>query len=141
MTVHRGRGQKLFQETQAPFWERYADHDGIRFAINDQHPIIVSLKERLSPEDADLLRTLLDSVAASLPVEMIYSDYSTHPRQIRQKVAIADEAMLPILKSLWNGLYGSGIGDAEDFLMVIRSTKIFDGQESMIEEFVRGSFQ
>ena len=22
VTVHRGRGQKLFQESQAPFWER-----------------------------------------------------------------------------------------------------------------------
>lgn len=82
VTVHQ-RGQKRFQETQAPFWERYADHDGIRFAINDQHPIIASLAERLSSEDADLLRMPLDSVAASLPVEMIYSDYSTHPRQIR----------------------------------------------------------
>src|SRR3546814_10302565 len=25
VTVHRGRGQKLFQESQAQFWERYPD--------------------------------------------------------------------------------------------------------------------
>lgn len=141
VTVHRGRGEKLFQETRAPFWERYADHDGIRYTISDQHPIIASLEKRISPEDADLLRTLLDSVSASLPIEMIYSDYSTHPRQIRQKIAIEGEQLPLIIKNLWNGLYGSGIGDVEDFLMVIRSTRIFDGQEDVIEDFVRENFR
>src|SRR3546814_1140154 len=36
VTGHRGRGQKLFQERQAPFWGRYADHGRIRFALNAQ---------------------------------------------------------------------------------------------------------
>jgi hypothetical protein len=49
VTVHRGRGQKLFQESQAPFWERYADHGGIRFAINEQHPLIASLAQDFRP--------------------------------------------------------------------------------------------
>lgn len=40
VTVHRGRGQKLFQEDQAPLWERYADHGGIGFTINAEHPLI-----------------------------------------------------------------------------------------------------
>ncbi len=139
VTVHRGRGQKLFQETQAPFWERYADHDGIRFAINDQHPIIVSLAERLSPEDADLMRTLLDSVAASLPVEMIYSDYSTHPREINQR-SVDESQTMDRLRSLRQVLYGDGPGNAKVFLQIVRSTHLFDGQMDLVEKFINEAF-
>ena len=139
VTVHRGRGQRLFQETQAPFWERYADHDGIRFAINDQHPIIASLARRLSPEDADLLRTLLDSVAASLPVEMIYSDYSTHPREINQR-SVDESQTMERLRSLRQVLYGDGPGDAKAFLQIVRSTHLFDGQIELAEKFISETF-
>ena len=139
VTVHRGRGQKLFQETQAPFWERYADHDGIRFAINDQHPIIASLAERLSREDADLMRTLLDSVAASLPIEMIYSDYSTHPREINQR-SVDESQTMDRLRSLRQVLYGDGPGDAKVFLQIVRSTHLFDGQIELAEKFISEAF-
>jgi hypothetical protein len=139
VTVHRGRGKKLFQENQAPFWERYADHDGIRFAINGQHPLVVSLSTRLPPEDMDMLRVLLDSIAASLPVEMIYSDYSTHPREINQK--IVDEGQtLERLKSLKRVFYGDGPGDPNIFLQIVRSTHLFDGQIEVAEKFISEAF-
>ncbi len=137
--VHQGRGQKLFQETQAPFWHRYADHDGIRFAINDQHPMLVSLAGRLPPEDASLLYMLLDSVAASLPVEMIYSDYSTHPREINQRSLDGSQA-LERLRSLRKVLYGDGPGDANAFRQIVRSTRLFDDQMDMAEQYIRETF-
>ena len=139
VTVHRGRGQKLFQESQAPFWERYADLGGIRFAINEQHPLIASLGTRLSPENADLLRVLLDSIAASLPVEMIYSDYSTHPREINQR-AVDESQTLERLKSLRKVLYGDGPGDPNAFLQIVRSTHLFDGQIELAEKFISETF-
>lgn len=139
VTVHRGRGQRLFQESQAPLWERYADHDGIRFAINGQHPLIATLGKRLSPEDADLLRVLLDSIAASLPVEMIYSDYSTHPREINQK-AVDESQALERLKSLMQVLYGDGPGDPDAFIQIVRSTHLFDGQVELAEKFISETF-
>ena len=139
VTVHRGRGQRLFHETQAPLWERYADHDGIRFAINVQHPIITSLTGKLLPEDAKLLRTLLDSIAASLPVEMIYSDYSTQPRVINQHAVDENQAM-ERLKSLRQVLYGDGPGDPNAFLQIVRSTHLFDGQIELAEKFISETF-
>lgn len=137
--VHRGRGQKLFQEGQAPLWERYADHGGIRFAINAEHPLITSLAARLTPDDAGLLGVLLDSVSAALPIEMIYSDYSTHPRQVSQIAADMDST-LDRLKSLKQVLYGDGPGDPQAFLQIIRSTRLFDGQVEMTEKFIAEAF-
>lgn len=139
VTVHRGRGQRLFQENQAPLWERYAEHGGIRFAINEQHPIITSLGARLSPEDANLLRVLLDAIAATLPVEMIYSDYSTQPREINQK-AVDQSQTLERLKSLRMAIYGDGPGDPNAFLQIVRSTHLFDGQIELAEKFTSETF-
>lgn len=139
VTVHRGRGQKLFHETQAPLWERYADHGGIRFAINADHPLVTSLSARLSPDDAASLRVLLDSIAASLPVEMIYSDYSTHPREVSQ--AAADENQtLDRLRSLKQVLYGDGPVDRNAFLQIVRSTRLFDGQIETAEKYISEAF-
>ncbi|MCH4296328.1 ATP-binding protein [Shewanella sp. 3B26] len=140
VTVHRGRGQKLFQDAESPIWERYADHDGIRFTLNEQHPIIASLARRLSQEDATLLRTVLSSVAASLPIEMIYSDYSTHPREINQKT-IDETQTLERLISLRQALYGDGPCDVRAFLQIVHSTHIFDGQIELAEKFVNETFK
>lgn len=139
VTVHRGRGQKLFHETRAPLWERYSDHGGIRFAINAEHPLITSLNARLSPDDADSLRVLLDSIAASLPVEMIYSDYSTHPREVSQTAADKNQT-LDRLRSLKQVLYGDGPGDPNAFLQIVRSTHLFDGQIETAEKYISEAF-
>lgn len=139
VTVHRGRGQKLFQESQAPLWERYADHGGIRFAINAEHPLIASLGARLSAADAASLRVLLDSIVAALPVEMIYSDYSTHPREVSQ-ATVDQEQTMDRLKSLKQVLYGDGPGDPKTFLQIVRSTRLFDGQIETAEKFIAEAF-
>lgn len=139
VTVHRGRGQRLFQEVEAPLWERYSDHGGIRFAINAEHPLITSLNEKLSREDADSLHVLIDSIAASLPIEMIYSDYSTHPREVSRPVA--DEALtLERLRNLKHTLYGDGPGDPKAFLQIVRSTRLFEGQIEIAEQFIKKDF-
>src|SRR3546814_4734482 len=93
------------------------------------------LGTRLSSEDVDLLRVLLDSIAASLPVEMIYSDYSTHPREINQR-AVDESQTLERLKSLRKVLYGDGPGDPNAFPQIVRSTHLFDGQIELAEKFI-----
>ena len=138
-TVHRGRGKKLFEETAAPLWERFADQGGIRFAVNAQHPLIESLRARLARDDARSLNLILDSVAASLPVEMIYSDYSTSPREVGQLVGDAEEAHVR-LRSLHAALYGDGSGDAEAFMQIVKSTRLFEGNMDVAEKYVKGAF-
>lgn len=140
VTVHRGRGQRLFHETDAPLWERYADHGGIRFAINAQHPLIVSLGAKLQSEDVITLRVLLDSIAASLPVEMIYSDYSTHPREVSQSANEFDLTLIR-LKSLKQVLYGDGPGDPDAFLQIVKSTRLFEGQMETTMTFINEAFK
>jgi Histidine kinase-, DNA gyrase B-, and HSP90-like ATPase len=139
VTVHRGRGQKLFHEDQAPLWERYADQEGIRFAINKQHPLIVTLESKIAPKERESLQVLLDAIATSIPLEMIYSDYSTNPRTIN-KQTINAEQVLERLKKLWEAIYGDEPGDASAFLQIARSTHLFEGHVEIIEKFIEENF-
>lgn len=70
---------------------------------------------------------------------MIYSDYSTHPREVSQ--ATTDEAQtLDSLTGLKHVLYGDGPGDLKAFLQIVRSTRLFEGQIETVEKFIRETF-
>lgn len=139
VTVHRGRGRKLFQESEAPLWDRYAEHGGIRFTINQGHPIVAALSAKLSAAEVSTLHFLLNAISASLPVEMIYSDYSTSPRDVRQIETEAVDGIDTLIR-LRIALFGEHGGTAEEFLRIVKSTRLFDGQQQLIEKFIGEAF-
>lgn len=134
-TVHRGRGKKLFDEIKAPVWERYADQGNIRYELNKEHPLIKALRSELSDENDRRLTTLIEAISSSLPVEMIYSDFSTHPRDIHQH-EISQEEINERLSALKECLFGDGEVDVESFREVMRSTRFFVGFEDAAEEYI-----
>jgi hypothetical protein len=137
-TVHRGRGQKLFHEVTAPLWERYADKSGIRYVLNRTHPLVQRLHGKLDGEGVRHLDLLLESVAASLPVEMVYSDYSTNPRDVSQMPPV--ENMTERLDDLRKALWGDAPGNAEAFRDIVRSTRLFDDHGEIVENYIKGEF-
>lgn len=137
--IHRKRGTKRFTEAQAPFWERYSDHAGIRYAINEEHPLVASLRQHLQPEDVGTLAVLLDSIAAALPVETIYSDYSTDPKDVGLQTIAVDDAAEK-LRTLHHAMFNGGSGDREAFLQVVKSTHLFDGHEALVKKFIGDTF-
>lgn len=137
--VHRGRGQKLFEETQSPIWERYADHDCIRYAINREHTLVQKLSARLDDDDSKILDVLVESISTALPVEMIYSDFSTHPREIKQ-TALKTQEVLERLKALKKVLFDNGDADASVFQEVMQSTRMFDAHKKTVEQFIAEEF-
>ena len=70
---------------------------------------------------------------------MIYSDYSTHPREINQR-SVDESQTMDRLRSLRQVLYGDGPGDAKAFLQIVRSTHLFDGQMELAEKFISEAF-
>lgn len=138
-TVHRGRGQKLFDEVAAPVWERYADQGRIRYAVNACHPLVGQLRSRLDADDASLLGLLIDAVGASIPVEMIYSDYSLHPREVSQ---LPDEKVVVLerLRALRDAFSDNTAIGAREFREIVRSTHLFDSHMDIAEKFIAEEF-
>lgn len=138
-TVHRGRGQKLFEETAAPIWERYADQGRIRYVINSNHPIIKGLEGRLDTDGKKHLTLLMEMVATALPVEMIYADYSTHPREVIQ-FPLDDNLFTERLHALKLVITGSTAADARTFREILKSTKLFENNMELAEQFIHEKF-
>ena len=134
-SVHRGRGKKLFEEVEAPVWERYADQGTIRYALNKEHPLVQSFMEKLNSKLPNQMNLLLDSISSSLPVEMIYSDFSTNPRDIEQ-VSISEELVVEKLKVLEESLFGNKSRDAEIFKEVVLSLKLFENHHDIVEKYI-----
>jgi hypothetical protein len=138
-TVHRGQGARLFTEVAAPLWERYADQSGIRYALNLEHPLIEALEDDLDPASTGKVDLLLEAIAASLPVEMIYYDYATSPRSVT--ASGLDEAELDgRLAALKDALFGDQPGDALSFREVLKSTRLFERHMAAAEKFIAREF-
>ena len=135
--IHRGRGQKLFQNSPEPIWERYGDKDRVRFELNLSHPLLQSLKEGLSDQQSSILRSYLEAVSAALPVEMIYSDYSSSPRSVDQ-FSIEKNNALSKLAELRKSLFGFDEVDIEIFRQVVDSVRMFDIHKELVEQYIEG---
>jgi len=133
--VHRGRGKKLFEEVDAPVWERYADQGTIRYTLNKEHPLVQSLIEKMDAGLPNKLILLLDSISSSLPIEMIYSDFSTNPRDIEQ-TAISEELVADKLRLLEKSLFENRPSDAKFFKEVVLSLKLFENHFDIVEKYI-----
>ncbi|HEX6860987.1 MAG TPA: ATP-binding protein [Caulobacteraceae bacterium] len=138
-TVHRGRGQKLFDELKAPMWERYSDQGGIRYAVNTTYPLVEELRSRVGESEKKLLALLLEAVGASLPVEMIYSDYALHPREVSQTLQDADEVR-GRLSALKDAFADNTTLSAAEFRDIVRSTRLFESHMALAEQFISEEF-
>lgn len=139
-TVHRGRGKKLFEEVASPVWERYADQTGIRYAVNTTHPVIQNLSAILDIDGKQKLALLIESIAGALPVEMIYSDYSTNPREVVQNIAETSD-LLTRLHALRKLVPGSAEVDAKAFREILKSTRLFENNMQIAEQFIKEEFK
>ncbi len=137
--VHRGRGQKLYDEVSAPMWERYADQGRIRYSVNSTHPLVKELRSRLGAEDAKLLELVVEAVGSAIPVEMIYSDYSMHPKEVAQGGDTA-ETVLERLRALKDAFSENTTMGPQEFREIIRSTRLFDSHMDVAEEFIAREF-
>lgn len=134
--VSRDRGKRLFQEAKALLWERYADKEAVRYSINTEHPIIESLFRKLCEPEQKLLKELLSGLSSSLPIEMIYSDYSTRPKRVQQSNPEVSD-LVSRLSVLKNAIFPEGEFDPEKFREILDSTNLFSERAEEIEEFIR----
>lgn len=135
--VHRGRGQKLFEETESPLWERFADQERVRYTLNLEHNLVGRMMALLrKEEDKRHLLLLLDSIGSSLPVEMIYSDYSIRPREVKQ-LRLTEEEASQRLHELRLILFPEGTPNGEEFRSIVASTRLFWDCPETVEKFIR----
>jgi hypothetical protein len=67
---------------------------------------------------------------------MIYSDYSTQPRDMGNP-ALTDQDVMARLRELRLILFGEITPDPAEFIKIIRSTRMFESNMHLVEKYVR----
>ena len=134
-SVHQGRGRKIFDEVNEPVWERYADHGKIRYELNRDHTLVQFLEKNMNPELSKNFELFLDAISASVPVEMIYSDFSTHPRDFEQ-VHLSETEVLERLETLKSAIFNGKKPDASTFREFVDSLRIFAAHSDIVNQYI-----
>jgi len=136
-TVNRGRGQWRQSGTTVPFWNRVSERKGIRYLVNPEHPLVVSVKNRLDQPGMKLFQLLLESAAATLPLEMIYADYASASTDMIRPLDIYEDVKkkLKVLKEL---LPQADSDDPQIFIDMVRSTGLFEACMEEVEQIIKG---
>ena len=133
--IHRGRGQKLFEESKAPIWERYADRGSVRYDLNGDHPLLTTFQQSLTEDQKRKFSTYMNSIVSSLPIEMIYSDYSLHPLEVDQSEKDTERALEKLRELKAAVSSDTGIEPAI-FREIVESTRLFVNLQEIVDKYI-----
>ena len=76
------RGTKLTEEREFPVWRRSQSKNQISYLIDEKHPALLALESRLEPSVRANLRSLVDLIAESLPLDSLQVDLAGAPERM-----------------------------------------------------------
>jgi len=135
--VHKGRGNRLFDEQEHPLWKRNIHRQGIRYSLNQEHPLLMIVQNRLDEEGKAAFEDVLTVIGHSLPLEAIYADYSSSPHDFEEKEEIPYDAMKTKLQHLYLLFSGSGSLDHVSFSRIIMSLKPFSENPGITQKILK----
>ena len=73
--VHTFRGRKEIEQRLTRVWEKVVDRQNFfRYVVNENHPLISSLREQLSDEESRLLEEILEMISSEFPIHDLYAE-------------------------------------------------------------------
>ena len=136
--VQQGHSQRLQAQTRVPIWNRDSHQSGIRYRLNGSHPLAEAVRSRLDTAGQAHLWLLLNAIAASLPMEMIFSDWAAEPKSVEVITAGAKATPTERLELLQQCLSEPKRFDGDAFRQLAHSTGLFDRCWDQVEKFVGG---
>lgn len=134
--VHIGRGNRLFEKHEKPLWIRFSDRDGIRYAVNRDHPLVATIQNKLDPDSATVFDSILSVIERAIPLEAIYADYSSAPQSFEEKEAVAYEELKEKLEQFYMLLASSDSIDKEGFARMMLGMKPFSENKELSRQII-----
>lgn len=135
--VHKGRGKRLYQRIPKPVWMRTAGHDGIEYTLNRDHPIAKAVSRCINDKDQARIKELFSAIETSIPIDLIYSDYSLAPQKFEKKEKIDEDSLMERLEILWQAMNENGASDENVFRDVVRFLKPFSDYQKITDKFLQ----
>lgn len=138
--VHVGKGKKRFEKDGSQFWTRYDEHNSVRYAVNEEHPLFQAFAETLNQEERKRFSGLITAVGSSVPVEAIYADYAKAPRNFESPVQYQETDIFDHLQTIKETLETAQTLSVEVFRQVVRSTNFFEGRDNLVDKYIKENF-
>lgn len=121
-----GRGKRIEDKATTRFWELVAINDGLRFALNEKHPLLEKLISELSNETLELLDLYLKGLQAYLPLETIQAHLQQNPHKIVQEAILSVDEV----NALAEKLKSSGL--EKSYIERLLKTEIFKNYKGLL---------
>lgn len=135
--VHKQRGKKLFSPDSYPVWERFQKEGAVTYKLNKKCPVILSIMERFSEEDTKAVLKILELVEGTIPVEAIYSDYSSQPRAFEQTDEVLELDLRLKLEEYWALMSSTGEWTREEVFETVINIKPFCNRKEETEKLIK----
>lgn len=134
--VHTGRGNRLFEGVKMPLWNRYKDRGAVRYELNRDHPVIISVSSSFPEDGRKGLEDIFKIIETGIPVEAIYADYSADPHSFESEHEIQREDMKQSLENIYMLMSVTGAVSREQFLETVSGMKPFANNNELTEELI-----
>jgi len=134
--VYRGRGTRLASRTTVPVWQRLQDKNEVRYRVNLEHPFLAEFRDSLPERLKVDFQTVLDMVAAGLPIDSLFADTAGEPDHVTGGVLSLD-AHRHIVETTFRHLISTGL-KASDVIDMLRVTDLFKSNWEATEEVLDG---
>ena len=138
--VSKGHGKKLFQKDKAPIWNIHPKGGLNKYTINEKHPIIFNLSKNLNAVQKKHLDITLDAISASVPFEMIYSDFSTDPESLVFSINDESNTLKEKLELIYEMSKSEAAYSKKEFLSIVQSTRLFNQHTKLVDDFINSKF-
>lgn len=133
------RGRRLLERENHPVWQRIVEGGRVKYLPSSEHPVIAGFRRRLSNEQKNQFDSVLEMIGSALPLDALQSDLATDPKDLgpeNDKLGVAEiQTKLRQLHALMDDR-----ANAEQFRTLIWSTRMFEGHEELIEEYIAEQF-
>lgn len=133
--AYRARGQPLLSDDPYSLWERIANHTGIRYALNSNHPLIQNLTKKLDQVGQSKLKLLINSVGQDLPIDSISMDWNDNPKELYTSNQMSESITIR-LEQLHNSLPEHLQCDMEAFRELVDATHLFDQHRDIVDAYI-----
>jgi len=134
--IFKKRGQAITPinpDKGQSIWERRAASGKVFFDLNRNHPLLQNILTALDGAEQQLFKNYLDAVARQLPVELIYSEFSSNPNSIDTD-AESDDILLNKLNELYHAACIENKCKWNDFLSMVKMIPGLSGREDLLSK-------
>jgi len=134
--VHTGRGRRLLENVTMPLWSRFKDREVVRYTLNRDHPLIVSVSSSFPEDGRKALEDIFKIIEKGIPVEAIYADYAVDPHAFESNDEINREEMKQSLESIYMLMSVTGSVSRELFQQTVSDMKPFANNNVLTKELI-----